>query len=101
MLQKSSLIATAAVAEAGLLHVKEEYDLIESLLREDVGKPEASDEMRLEYEKVVVIQEYIDKVIAAIHVEKGEKDGELVTDAVQVTVETIDAPVVVPPEGAM
>ena len=101
MLQKSSLIATAAVAEAGLLHVKEEYDLIESLLREDVGKPEASDEMRLEYEKVVVIQEYIDKVIAAIHVEKGEKDGELVTDAVQVTVETIDAPVVLPPEGAM
>ena len=70
-------------------------------MREDVGKPEASDEMRLEYEKVVVIQEYIDKVIAAIHVEKGEKDGELVTDAVQVTVETIDAPVVVPPEGAM
>jgi len=70
-------------------------------LREDVGKPEASDEMRLEYEKVVVIQEYIDKVIAAIHVEKGETDGELVTDAVQVTVETIDAPVVVPPVGAM
>ena len=55
--------------------------------------------MRPEYEKVVVIQEYIDKVIAAIHVEKGEKDEELVTDAVQVTVETIDAPVVVPPEG--
>ena len=52
-------------------------------------------------EAKLVPAEYIDKVIAAIHVEKGEKDGELVTDAVQVTVETIDAPVVLPPEGAM
>jgi hypothetical protein len=33
LLQKSSLIATAAVAEAGLLHVKEEYELVEALLR--------------------------------------------------------------------
>ena len=101
MLQKSSLVATAAVAEAGLLYVKEEYDLIESILRDDVNGPEASDEMKLEYEKVKVITEYIDKVIAAIHEEKGEVDGELVTDAIQIHVETIDAPMITPPDGVM
>jgi hypothetical protein len=101
MLQKSSLVATAAVAEAGLLYVKEEYDLIEAILRDDVKGPEASDEMKLEYEKVTVIAEWIDKVIAAIHAEKGEVDGELVTDAVQIHVETIDAPMITPPDGVM
>ena len=71
MLQKSSLIATAAVAEAGLLQVKEEYDLVESILRDDATAKGVADETRLEYEKTKVILEWIDKVIAAIHEEKG------------------------------
>ena len=45
--RRSSLIATAAVAEAGLLQVKEEYDLVESILRDDVNGPRGvSDETR-------------------------------------------------------
>ena len=71
MLQKSSLIATAAVAEAGLLQVKEEYDLVGSILRDDATAKGVADEIRLEYEKTKVILEWIDKVIAAIHEEKG------------------------------
>ena len=101
MLQKSSLVATAAVAEAGLLYIKEEYDLIESIMRDDISSPETSDDAKLEYEKVSVIIEYIDKVIAAIHEEKGEVDGEIKSDGVTITVETIDAPMVQPPDGVM
>jgi hypothetical protein len=101
MLQKSSLVATAAVAEAGLLYIKEEYDLIESIMRDDIGGPDATDEMKLVYEKCRVLTEYIDKVIDAMHLEKGEVDGEIVTDAIQITVETIDAPMIVPPDGVM
>jgi len=102
MLQKSSLIATAAVAEAGLLQVKEEYDLVESILRDDATAKGVADETRLEYEKTKVILEWIDKVIAAIHEEKGEVDGELVTDKPQVHVEPIlDLPDVDIPEGVM
>lgn len=102
MLQKSSLIATAAVAEAGLLQVKEEYDSVESILRDDATAEGAADETRLEYEKTKVILEWIDKVIAAIHEEKGEVDGELVTDKPQVHVEPIlELPDVDIPEGVM
>lgn len=78
LLQKSSLIATAAVAEAGMLHVKEEYDLVEALLRDEVA--EGSDEMKLEYEKCKVIIDMMERVIAVMHDEKGEVNGELVSD---------------------
>ena len=62
----------------------------------------AADETRLEYEKTKVILEWIDKVIAAIHEEKGEVDGELVTDKPQVHVEPIlELPDVDIPEGVM
>jgi hypothetical protein len=101
MLQKSSLVATAAVAEAGLLYIKEEYDLIEAIMRDDVSSPDTGDDAKLEYEKVSIIIEYIDKVIAAVHDEKGEKDGEMQSKGVVITVETIDAPMVQPPSGAM
>ena len=78
LLQKYSLVATAAVAEAGMLHVKEEYDLVEALLREELEG--GSDEMKLEYEKCKVIIDMMEKIIAVLHEEKGEVDGELVSD---------------------
>ena len=70
-------------------------------MRDDISSPETSDDAKLEYEKVSVIIEYIDKVIAAIHEEKGEVDGEIKSDGVTITVETIDAPMVQPPDGVM
>ena len=80
LLQKSSLVATAAVAEAGLLQVREEYDLVESMLREEVEKGDGPEEMILEYEKCKVITEMMDRVIEVLHDEKGEVNGELVSD---------------------
>lgn len=85
LLQRSSLVATAAVAEAGLLQVKEEYDMVEAMLREEVeavgedGGVE-HEEMLLEYEKCKVIIDMMDRVIAVLHDEKGEVDGELVSN---------------------
>jgi len=80
LLQKSSLIATAAVAEAGMLFIREDYELVEALLREQVESGEGSDEMMLEYAKSKVIMDMMDRIIAIIHEEKGEVDGELVSD---------------------
>lgn len=80
LLQKSSLIATAAVAEAGLLYVKEDYELVEALLRDDVAKGDGSEEMMLEYEKCKVIIDMMERVIAILHEEKGEVNGELVSN---------------------
>ena len=85
LLMRSSVVATAAVAEAGLLKVREEYELIEAMLREEVAKPDAGDEMKLEHEKCEVMMRAMDAVIAVLHEEKGEKDGELVSDAPSVS----------------
>lgn len=80
LLQKSSLIATAAVAEAGMLYVKEDYDLVEALLRDEVAKGDGSEEMTLEYEKCKVVIDMMERIIAVLHEEKGEVDGELVSN---------------------
>ena len=80
LLQKSSLVATAAVAEAGLLQVREEYDLVESMLRDEAEKGDGPEEMMLEYEKCKVITEMMDRIIEVLHDEKGEVNGELVSD---------------------
>ena len=79
MLQKSSLIATAAVAEAGLLFIREEYELVEAMLRDEVAVPDVSEDAKNEYEKSKVIVDYMDKVIAVMHEEKGEVNGEIVS----------------------
>jgi len=79
MLQKSSLIATAAVAEAGLLFIREEYELVEAMLRDEVAAPDVSEDAKNEYEKSKVIVDYMDKVIAVMHEEKGEVNGEIVS----------------------
>lgn len=80
LLQKSSLIATAAVAEAGLLYVKEDYELVEALLRDEVAKGDGSEEMMLEYQKCKVVIDMMDRIIAVLHEEKGEVNGELVSN---------------------
>ena len=79
LLQKSSLIATAAVAEAGLLFVKEEYELVEAMLRDEVGGDDVSEEAKMEYDKSKVIIDVMDRAIAVMHEEKGEVDGEIVS----------------------
>jgi len=108
MLQKSSLIATAAVAEAGLLYIKEDYDLVEALLREQVEEdgegPGRDEDMYLEWAKSKVIIDMMERVIAVMHDEKGEVDGELLSSgqpSIAYADVIIDVAPVQPPPGAM
>lgn len=78
MIQKQSVVATAAVAEAGLLYIKEDYELVEAMLREQVEEGSQDVDLLVEYGKAKAVVDMMDRMIVVMHEEKGEVDGELV-----------------------
>ena len=49
---------------AGMLYIKEDYDLVEAMLREQVEEGDGGDEMMLEYNKTKVMIDMMDRIIA-------------------------------------
>ena len=65
-LRKSSLRATAACAEAGLLHTREEYEMMNAVLSEVVESGEADEGAIMEYEKNNAMLKAMDDMLEAM-----------------------------------
>jgi len=65
-LRKSSLRATAACAEAGLLHTREEYEIMNNFLCDVVESGEADEEAVMEYERNCAMLKAMDDMLEAM-----------------------------------
>ena len=65
-LRKSSLRATAACAEAGLLHTREEYELMNAVLSEVVESGDADEGALMEFEKNNAMLKAMDDMLEAM-----------------------------------
>lgn len=65
-LRKSSLRATAACAEAGLLHTREEYEMMNAVLSEVVESGDADEGVLMEFEKNNAMLKAMDDMLEAM-----------------------------------
>ena len=65
-LRKSSLRATAACAEAGLLHTREEYEMMNAVLSEVVESGDADEGALMEFEKNNAMLKAMDDMLEAM-----------------------------------
>ena len=65
-LRKSSLRATAACAEAGLLHTREEYEIMNAVLSEVVESGDADEGALMEFEKNNAMLKAMDDMLEAM-----------------------------------
>ena len=56
-----------------MLYIKEDYDLVEALLREQVEAGDGGDEMMLEYKKTQVMIDMMDRIIAIMVGGRGRR----------------------------
>lgn len=75
-LKRQSLLATAAVAEAAILFSMEEYEYTVSILREEYEKPDASEELKEEFEINLAMVEAMTRMIEEMTNNKDERDRE-------------------------
>ena len=73
-LKRQSLLATAAVAEAALLFTKEEYEYTVALLQDIYDSPEATEELKEEYEVNMEMVKSIERFIEEMSKNKDERD---------------------------
>ena len=73
-LKRQSLLATAAVAEAALLFTKEEFEITVAILKEEYEKPDASPELKDEYETNMEMVNAIERFIEEMQKNKDERD---------------------------
>ena len=73
-LKRQSLLATAAVAEAAILFTMEEYEYMVSILKEEYEKPDASDELKEEYQINLEMVAAMTKMIEEMTKNKDERD---------------------------
>lgn len=73
-MKRQSLLATAAVAEAALLFTKEEYEYTVAFLQDLYDSPDASEDLREEYEINKEMVTSIDRFIAEMQKHKDERD---------------------------
>jgi hypothetical protein len=67
-------LATAAVAEAALLFTKEEYEYTVALLQDIYDSPEATEELKEEYEVNMEMVKSIERFIEEMSKNKDERD---------------------------
>ena len=65
-LRKSSLRATAACADAGLLHTREEYEMMNAVLSEVVESGDADEGALMEFEKNNAMLKAMDDMLEAM-----------------------------------
>jgi hypothetical protein len=68
------LLATSAVAEAALLFTKEEYEYMVSFLQDMYESPDATEELKAEYEVNLEMVTAIDRFIEEMQKNKDERD---------------------------
>jgi len=73
-LKRQSLLATAAVAEAALLFTKEEFEITVAILKEEYEKPDATPELKDEYEVNMEMVNAIERFIEEMQKNKDERD---------------------------